>query len=54
MPRAVLSAIRELHVPADKVEEAKKEAETLPAFDITEVRARPLPFSYPSLTLALP
>jgi 3'-phosphoadenosine 5'-phosphosulfate synthase len=37
VPRSVLSTVKELFVPSDKAEATKKEAELLPAFDITEV-----------------
>jgi hypothetical protein len=37
VPRSILSSVRELILPADQAEAAKKEAESLPAFDVTEV-----------------
>lgn len=37
VPRSVMTSVKELFTPVDRAEAAKKEAETLPAFDITEV-----------------
>ena len=40
VPRGAVSTVRELFVPESKEAEVKKEAEALPAVEITKVRRR--------------